>query len=171
MNDSNPTAKQIVGEAYTKYYNETLAIFLQARIPLYICEDMVQDVFEKLLAIDIIDQARVKSLVAVIAYHIRTDYLRRRAMYRNRVEKDITRAMSTVYNDHTVACREIEAIEMDCCNRLNTVDSKVYKLSRYENKDTKEIAMIMDITPRAAEGHLFRARKKVREDVRMAING
>lgn len=170
MNDNKTIVYQNVGKAYTLYRQDAFAIFRQTCIPVHICEDLVQEVFMKLLTLDFIDTGKIQSLVAVTAFHIRTDYMRHRSLYYNKVRKEITKNTAYGYYDNTVEYHELESLERTSCQRLPPKDRKVYELHRYDNKDTREIALIMNITNRAAECRLFRARKIVREEVRQKIS-
>lgn len=165
MNDCKTTVYQNVGRAYSSYRQDAFAIFRQVGIPALVCEDLVQDVFMKLLMLDFIDVDKVKSLVATTAFHIRTDYLRHQALYYNKVVKEITRYAVCDCCDNTVEYHELEALERSSCLRLLPEDRKVYELHRFDNKKAKEIAAIMNITYRAVVCRLFRARKEIRKEL------
>ena len=79
--------RQIIGKIYQKIRHEIYSIFRQACIAEDTCDDMVQDVFEKILGLDIIIEDQLKGLAVQIAYQKRTDYLRHRALI-NKVHND-----------------------------------------------------------------------------------
>ena len=62
--------RQIIGKIYQKIRHEIYSIFRQACIAEDTCDDMVQDVFEKILGLDIIIEDQLKGLAVQIAYHI-----------------------------------------------------------------------------------------------------
>lgn len=168
MKEVTPENKKMIGKIYTECQSQILAIFLQAQIPAHICEDLVQEVFIKVMEQDIIYVDMLKGLAVTIAYHKRADYLRRRAMIRRKGNSyDMQR--NNVFESHAIEAKEIAAIEEHAIGKLSEADGRVYRMSRFDGKTKDEIAEIMHITGRAAESKLYRSRKIVRENVRKAI--
>lgn len=165
MNHQPTSAHEAIAWAYKRYRDALLAVFAQAGLTACDCEDLVQEVFVKLLKLDLIAPAQLKSLVFVTAYHLRTDFMRRRAARRKALLNAAQNAEQG-YQDLSVECREIASMEKACCEGLKTADRQVYTLHRNEGKDTQEIAAILNISPRAAECRLFRARKRVRQQLK-----
>lgn len=57
---------------------------------------------------------------------------------------------------------EIQRIADEVISRLPSTTSRVFALSRYENKSHKEIAEILGITPKGVEFHISKATKQLR---------
>ena len=54
--------RQIIGETYKKVRQELFSIFRQACIDVDTCEDLVQDVFLKIMGLDIIIEDQLKGM-------------------------------------------------------------------------------------------------------------
>lgn len=165
MNPQPLSARQAIAQAYVAYREQLLAVFGQAGLAACDCEDLVQEVFVRLLGLDLIVPAQLKSLVFVTAYHLRTDLLRHRAA-RRKALLNASESTMMAWQEMSVECREIARMEKACCSRLKDMDRQVYTLHRKEGKDAQEIAQILDISPRAAESRLFRARRLVRQQLK-----
>ena len=77
MNISSNKVGQLVGKAFASYRNEVLSVFLQYGISMEDAEDLTQNVFLKLLGVDIVHEESLKALVMVTALNLRKDYCRR----------------------------------------------------------------------------------------------
>ncbi|RKW62631.1 MAG: hypothetical protein D8B52_00285, partial [Prevotella sp.] len=68
---------QAISAVYKEMKLSVFSIFRQVGIPESDCEDLVQDVFVKLLSIDTLRTETIKGITATIALRLRIDYLRR----------------------------------------------------------------------------------------------
>ncbi len=161
--------RQIIGNVYQEIRHDIYAIFRQACIVEEICDDLVQEVFMKIMGLDIIIREQLKGLAVMIAYQKRTDYLRHRA-YINKVNADYGWTMERSYNDMKAEVNDILQVEMKTINGMSELDRKTYSLSRFEEKTADEMAVILHLSKRAVESRLYRTRNMVRENVRKAIN-
>jgi len=168
MESIDKNNRQLIGRAYVEVQNTLYAIFRQACIQEDICEDLVQEVFLKILGLDIIIEDQLKALAVKIAYQKRTDYLRHLAFLK-RTSKNICRDANEFSDSNDVETQEILAIEERSISRMGETDKKIYRLTRFEEKTAAEISIALNISKRAVESRLYRARTKVREEVRMAI--
>lgn len=140
-----------------------LAIFLKANIPEEDAKDLVQEVFVKILTIDIILPEGLKGLAITIAYQKRTDWLRHQAYCRRMMTQ---MRPQTIVEQHELECQQIEQVEQRVVNRMSDKDAWVYKLSRFDNKSTQEIMQITSFSLRAVEGRLYRTRLLVRRTLK-----
>jgi RNA polymerase sigma-70 factor (ECF subfamily) len=69
----------------------------------------------------------------------------------------------------SIECKQIEEAESAVVRRLPKQMARVYSVSRFEYLDISEIAQKMNLSKRTVEYHLYMARKRVRESVRIAI--
>lgn len=162
--------RQSVGRIYTAVRREIYSIFRQACIAEDICEDLVQDVFVKILGLDIIIEDQLRGLAVKMAYQKRIDYLRHRA-YINNMKADISGwQMEQSYTNTDAEVEDLKRIELRVVSRMSDLDRKTYELSRFEEKTADEIALDLNLTKRAVESRLFRARIMVRENVRKVMN-
>ena len=161
--------KKIIGQTYLKVKDNIYFIFRQACISEDACKDLVQDVFMKILDLDVIVEDHLKGLAVMIAYQKRTDYLRHRS-FKNKILADLKWTMDINCYSSKTDVDDILRIESKTINSMSELDQQTYRLSRFEDKTTEETAVMLNITKRAAESRLYRARILVRENIRKAIN-
>lgn len=142
-----------------------LAIFLKANISEEDARDLVQEVFVKILTIDIILPEGLKGLAITIAYQKRTDWLRHQAYCRRMMTQ---MRPQTIVEQHELECQQMEQVEQRVVNRMSDKDAWVYKLSRFDNKSTQEIIQITSFSLRGVEGRLYRTRLLVRRTLKAA---
>lgn len=156
-------------DTISRLYEETspmlLAIFLKANIPEEDARDLVQEVFVKILTIDIILPEGLKGLAITIAYQKRTDWLRHQAYCRRMMTQ---MRPQTIVEQHELECQQMEQVEQRVVNRMSNKDAWVYKLSRFDNKSTQEIMQITSFSLRGVEGRLYRTRLLVRRTLKAA---
>ena len=156
-------------DTISRLYEETspmlLAIFLKANIPEEDARDLVQEVFVKILTIDIILPEGLKGLAITIAYQKRTDWVRHQA-YCKRMMTQMR--PQTIVEQHELECQQMEQVEQRVVNRMSNKDAWVYKLSRFDNKSTQEIMQITSFSLRGVEGRLYRTRLLVRRTLKAA---
>lgn len=161
--------RKTIGNIYDEIKMDLYAIFRQSCISKENCEDLVQEVFMKLLGLDIILEDHLKALAITIAYQKRTDYHRRRT-YINKVKNDCSWQIEKSYTNTDAEVNDILQVEMKVIRCMSELDKTTYKLSRFEEKSANEIAQTLNITKRAVESRLYRTRNMVRERVKKAIN-
>ena len=161
--------REIIGQTYQKVRQEIFSIFRQACIAEDTCEDLVQDVFMKIMGLDIIIEEQLKGMAVTMAYQKRTDYLRHRACMK-KVHGDLGWQMEISYTCKDVEVNDIMRIEMKAVNRMSETDCRIYKMTRFEEKTADEIVLETGLSIRAVESRIYRTRMMVRECVRRAIN-
>jgi len=158
----------MIGKLYEKVRMELYSIFRQAHIAEDTCEDLVQEVFMKLLGLDIIIEDQLKGLAVRMAYQKRIDYLRRRACL-NKVNDNLTWLMERSYTNRQAEVNDILRVEMNVIRCMSEKDAQVYCLTRFEEKTADEIVLETGLTKRAVESRIYRTRIMVRENIRRAI--
>lgn len=160
--------REIIGKTYQMMKQSCFAIFRQACIPEEICEDLVQEVFMKLMTLDILLESQIKGLAIQIAYQKRTDYLRHRAIV-NKVKNDTHWRIEQSYTNTDAEVNDILQVELKVINSMSENDSRIYKLTRFENKSADEIVLETGLSKRAVESRIYRTRIMVRNSVKMAM--
>ena len=170
MEENILTKSELVGMAYRNYANEVLSIFRQYNICEEDAEDLVQEVFIKVLGVETLCTDTLKGLVMVAAFNIRNDYFRRKAFRRKALEK--------MPESDELSCACIAKVESDniveietaiAKKNLNDINFKVYTMSRYEELTTTEIAERLGLEVRAVESRLYYSRKVVRRTLACAL--
>ena len=172
MTNSNLNQSQIISQAYTMYAEEVKSLFLQYNISKEDTEDLLQEIFIKLLGVDIIRPETVKSLIMVAAYNMRKDYFRKKA-FRNKALANIhidDMPLASTHGESEIVADDIKNLELKIVsNTLNAVNNKVYSLSRFEEKTSAEIADEMGLELRNVESRLYYSRKLIRRKLACAL--
>lgn len=160
--------REIIGETYKKVWMEIFTIFRQVCIPVDQCEDLVQEVFMKIMGLDIIIEDQLKGMAVKIAYQKRIDYLRRRAII-NKVHDRIGWMMERSYTHTEAEVNDILQVEMKVIRGMSEMDGKIYQMVRFEEKTADEIVLETGLSKRAVESRIYRTRIMVRDNIRVAI--
>ena len=168
MESINTKNRQIIGKAYQKVRQEIFSIFRQACIDMDTCEDLVQDVFLKIMGLDVILEDQLKGMAVKIAYQKRIDYLRRRAII-NKVHDKLAWMMERSYTHTEAEVNDILQVEMKVISTMSEKDAMVYQMTRFEEKTADEIVLETGLSKRAVESRIYRTRILVRNNVREAV--
>lgn len=164
MKPTTVTQQQMIADFY-KEYQVKLVNFAVARLGNWQeAEDLVQDVFVKLMTYDgIINKTTIRSFVFTITNHEVMNILRRRAC-RHKVEENV------VYEQELQHCAVERVVEYHdtlrmvnyCVDQLTPSCTKVYRMTLFDGKCTGEIAKELNVSKRTVESQLLTSRKKVR---------
>lgn len=160
--------RQVIGQTYQQVRTEIFTIFRQACIAEDTCEDLVQEVFMKIMGLDVIIPKQLKGMAVKIAYQKRIDYLRRRAII-NKVHDNLAWQMERSYANTDAEVNDILRIEQKTISAMSEKDAQVYCMTRFEEKTADEIVLETGLSKRAVESRIYRTRIQVRNNVRQAI--
>jgi RNA polymerase sigma factor (sigma-70 family) len=160
--------RQVIGQTYQQVRTEIFTIFRQACIAEDTCEDLVQEVFMKIMGLDVIIPEQLKGMAVKIAYQKRIDYLRRRAII-NKVHDNLAWQMERSYANTDAEVNDILRIEQKTISAMSEKDAQVYCMTRFEEKTADEIVLETGLSKRAVESRIYRTRIQVRNNVRQAI--
>ena len=160
--------RQVIGQTYQQVRTEIFTIFRQACIAEDTCEDLVQEVFMKIMGLDVIIPEQLKGMAVKIAYQKRIDYLRRRAII-NKVHDNLAWQMEGSYANTDAEVNDILRIEQKTISAMSEKDAQVYCMTRFEEKTADEIVLETGLSKRAVESRIYRTRIQVRNNVRQAI--
>jgi len=160
--------RQVIGQTYQQVRTEIFTIFRQACIAEDTCEDLVQEVFMKIMGLDVIIPEQLKGMAVKIAYQKRIDYLRRRAII-NKVHDNLAWQMERSYANTDAEVNDILRIEQKTISTMSEKDAQVYCMTRFEEKTADEIVLETGLSKRAVESRIYRTRIQVRNNVRQAI--
>jgi len=160
--------RRIIANIYPKVRTEIYTIFRQACIDEDTCYDLVQDVFVKIMGMNILISEHIKGLAVRIAYQKRIDYLRQCTL-KNRVHNNLSMLTEPCYSNTEVDMTDILQVEQRVMQKMSTIDSKIYQLIRFEDKTVDEIVQATGLTKRAVESRIFRTRIMVRKNVKMLL--
>lgn len=158
-----------IAAAYTQMRPVLMAIFRQVQIAEADCEDLVQDTFLKVMAIDMLRTDTLRGIIVAAAYSLRTDYLRHRAYVRRQYSRLCQSVADYDYADRYLAARDIERVELQVVSGMSEQNRHIYRLSRHDGQTCEEIALATHMSYRAVESRLYRARQLVRREVARAM--
>ncbi len=165
----NTNCQTITESVYMRKRNQVLSIFLQAGINVSEAEDMTQDVFVRLLSVDVLNRDTVDAMVIKIAFNLKTDYFRKRRLPRVSLSDifDIEDRNNTPLTDMYVM--DIIRHEDEAVKALPPMQAKAYVMSMREDISLSDISDILGVSPRTVETHLYLSRRKVRNYLRKVL--
>ena len=134
-------------------------------------EDIVQDTFESLLRPDLLlSKHTLDRYIYSIAHNLVIDWYRRHAC--SAKAQDYFFAHSPVRAedaDARILAADISRIEREVLDKASDNARIIYLRAVHEGASAKDIAVLLQISVRAVENHVFRLRAKVRAYIRRAI--
>lgn len=170
MEYNNESKYSIVAAYYAKHYDEIKSFVASRTIQSIETEDIVQNVFLRLLQIDkMITPVTLPCLTYTVARNLIVDYWRRKKcleeyehfICRGDWQTKYIEDAESVYSVH-----EIEAFLEKSMARLSEKQSRVVRMNILEGMPVREIAQKLDINYKNAENRLGAARKEVRNYMR-----
>ncbi|MBO9562266.1 MAG: RNA polymerase sigma-70 factor [Niastella sp.] len=131
-----------------------------------VAEEIVSDVFVKLWQKkeDILLIEKLKVFLFVAVKNQCYNHLRRHSLWNVTVSPDNVTILSSAYNpEEDMAFRELQHQLNQAIEQLPEQCKQVFKLVREDGLKLKEVAAILDISPRTVETQLYRAVKKLRK--------
>ena len=168
METSNETCnRHLVSTLYKRYSDDLKRYFVSYTHDMMAAEDMLHDLFEKLMTLDIINDATAHSLIFVMARHIIVNDTRHKAFVRQS-ERNMREQLS-YYDDslaRRVEARELLALERSRLEAMPVKRAEVYKLYRNRELPAGEIAKQLNLSKRTVEAHIYTATREMRSYLR-----
>lgn len=165
--------KDIIAEIYKMYFNDVKFYFFKYTHDEMRAEDMTQDLFVKLMSYeDMIVGETARSFVFTIARRMVVDDVRHCEFVR-RATLDYQHKMdeNRFWQDcETLECKQIKEMERAFLAGLPVKMAQVYRMTRFDEKSSDELASELGISKRTVEYHLFVSRKEIRRKMRMAMS-
>lgn len=162
---------QLIANFYTAYHAE-LVNFATSRLGnREEGEDLVQDVFIKLMDFEgMINEATVKSFAYTIAVNKVKDLLRRR-IFRHKMEEHTKYGMELQHThaEYMAEYHDAMHIVKSSMEKLTPACAKVYRMSLFDEKAVGDIAEELNLSKRTVESQLFTSRKQMRAMVKAAM--
>lgn len=161
---TNVKQGELIAKCYAVYHAE-LVNYAMARLGnREESEDVVQDVFVKLMDFDgLINETTIKSFAFTIAANKVKDLLRRR-IFRRRMEENAKCEMELQYNsvERVAEYHETLRIVNESVERLSPARAKVYQMSLFDGMAVADIADELNVSKRTVESQLFTSRRQMR---------
>ena len=171
MEQNTINQRQMIADFYTRHHAELVNFAISRLGNREEGEDLVQDVFIKMMSFEgIINEATIKSFAFTIAANKIKDHLRRR-IFRHKMEENAKYEMELQYShvERVVEYHDTLRMVNDSMARLSPACAKVYRMSLFEDMTTGDIAQEMNVSKRTVESQLFTSRKQVRAMLSMAM--
>ena len=160
---------QLISNYYAAHRDELLS-FIAVRITNAVeAEDLVQDIFLRLLrGHHIITPDTLPALIYTMARHAVSDYYRRRRIYEE-YEHYIKRSDCTSEIESLISARQLmERMERSLA-RLPQACCEIYRLHIYDGMKVRDIARELSLPYKQVENRLGQARKAVRQQLRSCV--
>ena len=164
---------QLLSNYYSMHRGELIS-FIAVRIQdVYEAEDMVQDIFLRLLrGQHLITPQTLPSLLHTMVLHAVSDYYRRRHVYEEAEHFIQTSALShqtsadaeSIFSAQQIMERmerSLARLPKDCC--------EIYRLHIYDGMKVSAIAKELSLPYKQVENRLGQARKAVRQQLRCCV--
>ena len=164
-------SNQSISDAYTQYARSIFLYIYYKVEDEELAHDLVQDTFLRLISYrGKICFHTVKHLLFIIARNLVNDYLRRYYkaqeaaffLYEN-ADSKICETEPSLYAEELLACEQKAVAQLPAQRR------KVYELTRFEENSASDIAVMLNLSQRTVENHLFISRKEVRNYMKQCI--
>lgn len=152
-------------EFYREYKN-IIQVYIIYRIPRkYEAEDLVQDVFLRLLDCGtMINRKTISSFLFTIAHNIVMDVLRRHYK-KEEIMADLEYSMPTSSNmvEQEIDAEEIAMVYQEQVRLLPSQRRKVYEMIDLDDMSISEVAGMMNLSQRTVQNHLYIARNEIKD--------
>lgn len=139
--DYNLQNRGLVASIYEKYYADLKQYLVSYTHDVMAAEDMLQDLFIKVMSLDVISENTAKNLIFVMAKRMIIDDARHKAFVRA-TEKQMMLSMES--HDCSSVARRVEAadilsFEQRYLSHMPTKRANIYNMYKHEGLTTDEI--------------------------------
>ncbi len=162
--------RNLIAAIYEKYSDDVKRYFASYTHDTMRAEDMLHDLFIKMMQLDIITETTAHNLLFVMAKHTIIDDARRQSFMRKQQE-NLRYSMNSMEVSACVKAEtsEILALEQQKLSQMATKRARVYKMYRHEELSASEIAQRLDLSIRTVEAHIYIATKEMRTYLKRII--
>ncbi len=163
--------RDLVASIYKKYYTDLKQYLVSYTHDVMAAEDMLQDLFIKVMSLDVISDETAKNLLFVVAKRMIIDDARHKAFVRE-TEKQMMYSMSSMDNSSMV--RRVEAADILSFEQKHLAEmpakrAHIYKMYKHDGMTTDEIVEQLQLSKRTVETHIYHSTKEMREYLRKII--
>ncbi len=163
--------RDLVASIYEKYYTDLKQYLVSYTHDVMAAEDMLQDLFIKVMNLDMISDDTAKNLLFVMAKRMIIDDARHKAFIRES-EKQMRLSMSSMDGNSVV--RRIEAADILSLESKHLAEmpakrAHIYKMYKHEGMTTDEIVEKLQLSKRTVETHIYLSTKDMKAYLRKII--
>lgn len=161
----------VISSIYKKYYSDLKQYFVSYTHEMMAAEDMLQDLFIKVMSFDLISAETARNLLFVMAKRMIIDDARHKAFV-HQVEKQMACSMSSMDNNSVV--RRVEAADILSFERKHLAEmpakrAAIYNMYKHEEMTTDEIVEKLQLSKRTVETHIYLSTKDMKSYLRKII--
>ena len=161
----------LVDSLYKKYFHDLLQYFLSYTHQLMDAEDMVQNLFVKVMYLDVITLDTARSLLFLMARRMIIDDVRHKAFLAE-YEKQWENSMDVMSRDSVarrVEVADILSFEKKHLAEMPKKRAHIYKMYKHEEKTAAEIAKQLHLSKRTVESQIYLSTKDMKAYLRKII--
>lgn len=163
--------RTLVASIYKKYYTDLKQYLVSYTHNVMAAEDMLQDLFVKVMSLDVISEETARNLLFVMTKRMIIDDARHKAFVRE-TEMQMACSMSIMDNDSVV--RRVEAadilsFEHKHLEEMPAKRAAIYKMYKHEEMSTDEIVEKLQLSKRTVETHIYLSTKDMKSYLRKII--
>ncbi len=169
--NNNLQDRDQIASIYKKYYTDLKQYLVSYTHDVMAAEDMLQDLFIKVMSLDVITDETAKNLLFVVAKRMIIDDARHKAFVRE-TEKQMMYSMSSMDCSsmvHRVEAADILSFEQKHLAEMPAKRARIYKMYKHDCMTTDEIMAQLQLSKRTVETHIYHSTKEMREYLRKII--
>lgn len=163
--------RSVVSSIYKKYYADLKQYLMSYTHDVMAAEDMTQELFVKIMSLDVISGDTAKNLLLMMAKRMIIDDARHKAFVR-KTEMQMMYSIGSM-NDNSVA-RRVEAADILSFERKRLAEmppkrANIYKMYKHDGMTTAEIVERLGLSKRTVETHIYLSSKEMKSYLRKII--
>lgn len=163
--------KNLIAALYTEHYDDLKRYLMNYTHDEASAEDMVQNLFIKVMSLDVLNKDTAKSLLYVMASRMIIDEARHRSFVK-KLLSNYKLTMSSMESSSIVEhvhCNQIQALEETRLQDMAKQRALVYRMWRQDEMTASEIAEQLHLSKRTVENHLYISRKEMKDYLKRVI--
>ena len=160
-------SEKAFAEIYNRYWFKLYSIAYHQTGAKEEAEELVHDVFESLW--NRREQAEIKHLSAYLVVSVKNltvNYIKSQITQRKYQEYLILNEIQSNITDEVVHFDDLAKAVDAAMKKLPERTSEVFKMSRFENRSVKDIALKMNISEKGVEYHITQSLKVLKEQLK-----
>jgi RNA polymerase sigma factor (sigma-70 family) len=167
MEDRSNQNRDVVATLYTRYYTDLRQYFVSYTHDMMAAEDMVQNLFVKVMDLDVIVMETAGNILFTMAHNMVIDDARHKAYVRLAHERLYDRMeRQTTTEARRVEQRDLLQLADRRLEQINDKRARVFRMFRYDGLSAKEIAQELNINTRTVETDIYLSTKDVKTYLR-----
>lgn len=171
QHDNNQQTHEVVASIYKMYYNDLKLYLLSYTHDVMAAEDMLQDLFLKVMSLDIISLDTAKNLLLVMAKRMIIDDARHKTFVRES-ERNIAYTMDLLCEQSPA--QRVEAADILSFERMHLAQmpakrARIYEMYKHEELPADKIAEMLSLSKRTVETHIYLSTKDMKAYLRKIV--